>query len=223
MTVRHCFNCGSEKHLQRDCREAGHRSEGRKKGRISFVQAADKTKVTSWILDSGAVCHLTKKICFLGTLEYSFMSLENGEKSAVTGEGTAYVPGLRKELKNVLLVPKIDCNILSVSSLDKEGYTVLFSNSTCTIKKGNKICASAKLENNLYVLKGKTQTRVSHAIVRNTPQHDQCVHLLHRRLGHVNFRTLQKMESLAKGVKMKPCKTYLDCHVCKLAKPKFKK
>ena len=28
------------------------------------------------------------------------------------------------------------------------------------------------------------------------------------------------MQSLAKGVKMKPCKNYLDCHVCKLAKSK---
>ena len=63
------------------------------------------------------------------------------------------MPGLRKDLKNVLLVPKLDCNILSASKLDKKGYRVVFANSTCTIKKGNEIYGTVKLENNVYVLK----------------------------------------------------------------------
>ena len=73
------------------------------------------------------------------------MSLANGKKSAVAGEGSIFIPGLGKELKNVLLVPQIDRNILSVPALDK-GYSVTFENRNCTIKRGNTVCAKAKLE-----------------------------------------------------------------------------
>ena len=87
------------------------------------MQAADNAKVTTWILNSGAVCNLTNKpVLFssLGALEHSFASLTNGEKSTVKGEGTIYVPGLKRELRGVLLVHKLDCNTLSVSCLDKD-------------------------------------------------------------------------------------------------------
>ena len=50
LAVRRCFKCGSEKHLQRNCREkeTSQRSRGKKQGRISLVQASsDNSKVNT--------------------------------------------------------------------------------------------------------------------------------------------------------------------------------
>ena len=140
MTVKHCFGYESNQHLLKDCRQAGCRSNGRRKWRISLVQAADKSKVASWIIERGTVSHLTNKkdlFSSLGALKQNCVSLANGAKSAVTGEESIVIPGLGKELKNLLVVPQLDCNIPSVPAFDKEGYAVGFENGKCTIKKGN--------------------------------------------------------------------------------------
>ena len=66
--VKRCFICNSERHLQRDCFQASsRRNKTDRKGSTFLVQAEeDKTKVTaSWILDSGAVNHITIEDCFL--------------------------------------------------------------------------------------------------------------------------------------------------------------
>ena len=119
--------------------------------------------------------------------------------------------------RQVLLVPRIDCHLLSVSALDRQGFSVIFERGECIIKKKNRVVAKAKQENNLYVLKSRTY-RNTHMINRNEPQHNNCIHLLHRRLGHLNFKTLQRMENIARGVHIKDCKNYLDCQVCKQTK-----
>ena len=86
------------------------------------------------------------------------------------------------------MVPNIDCNILSVSALDRQGFSVIFEKGECIIKKKYSVIAKVKQEDNLYILKGKTQ-RDAHVVSRNVSQHSNCVHLLHRRFGHVNFKT----------------------------------
>ena len=84
------------------------------------------------------------------------MTLANGQKADVTGEGRVFVPSLKLEISNVLLTPTIDYNILSVSALDKQGFCVMFEKGECIIKKNNKVVARAKQEGNLYILKGQT-------------------------------------------------------------------
>ena len=46
---------------------------------------------------------------------------------------------------------------------------------------------------------------------------------MHRRLGHANFNVVEMMQGMAKGLKLKPCKNFLDCNVCKVAKSKVPK
>nr|XP_020653992.1 contactin-associated protein-like 2 [Pogona vitticeps] len=136
MTVRGCFSCGSEQHLLRDCEKASNRcsQEARsekQKGRISLVQSTrDKSKDTlqacqqaCWIIDSGAVVNLTNEkdlFSSLGASEQRSVSLANGHKLKVAAEGTVFIPGLGQKLESVLYVPQLDCNLLSVSALDKQ-------------------------------------------------------------------------------------------------------
>lgn len=43
------------------------------------------------------------------------------------------------------------------------------------------------------------------------PIHDDCAHLLHRKLGHISFPVIQKMIDCSDGLKVKGCKNYLEC------------
>lgn len=51
--------------------------------------------------------------------------------------------------------------------------------------------------------------------------HKDCVHLLHRSLGHVSFSTISKiLDVLGDSCKPQRCHLYLDCQVCKQTKAK---
>ncbi|KAG8131370.1 hypothetical protein E2320_017940, partial [Naja naja] len=69
----------------------------------------------------------------------TFVSLANGQRSAVKGEGKAYVPEIREALDNVLYVPELDHKLISISSLDRQGYEILFAGGQYSIRKGGRI------------------------------------------------------------------------------------
>ncbi|XP_060549059.1 uncharacterized protein LOC132712237 [Pantherophis guttatus] len=54
------------------------------------------------------------------------------------------------------------------------------------------------------------------------PMHDNCAHLLHRKLGHASFPVIQKMANCTEGAIIKNCENYLECSVCKCSKLKVK-
>lgn len=54
------------------------------------------------------------------------------------------------------------------------------------------------------------------------PIHDNCAHLLHRKLGHISFPIIKKMTEYSEGLKLKNCENYLKCSVCKCSKLKTK-
>ena len=102
MTIKYCYGCGSKSHLLRDCKQAGskkqgetfsksreqaaygHSGEGSRK-RISLVKKTrDKVSkvvcTAAWIIDSGAVNHLTNEsdvFSFLGDSEQHSVTLVN--------------------------------------------------------------------------------------------------------------------------------------------------
>ena len=86
--------------------------EGSRK-RISHVKRTrDKVfkvvNTAAWIIDSGAVNHLTNEpemFSFLGDTELRSVTLANGEKADISAEGRIYIPSLKEEISNVLLVP----------------------------------------------------------------------------------------------------------------------
>ena len=49
-------------------------------------------------------------------------------------------------------VPSIGKNIISVSCLDKMGYTLIIKNKCCSIYLGSKLVVSTPLVNGLYVI-----------------------------------------------------------------------
>lgn len=97
------------------------------------------------------------------------------------------VNGIEIEIKDILHVPDLSVNLLSVSKMVKRGNSVLFDKNGCTIKNANnEIVAQCKEENGVYPLYEDAGTCM------NTVQADDAF-LWHRKLGHINFNAMKKM------------------------------
>ena len=70
------------------------------------------------------------------------------------GMGTIRI-GAKVNLFNVLHVPDININLLSVDKVLQQDYNVLFSGNRCTVKQGNKNIIEAFRAGNLFRVNGK--------------------------------------------------------------------
>lgn len=104
------------------------------------------------------------------------------------GEATIEPNGKPIEIKNVLHVPELAVNLLSVSRIAENGNVVIFDKKGCTIKnEKDEVLAYCKQANGVYRLETKRMCMLAKST--NTAME------WHRRLGHVNFQTLKRMKS----------------------------
>ena len=101
-----------------------------------LLSATTSNEVGSWIVDSGATCHL----CNDRSIFTVFNSLENpqevvlGDGHTLDAVGVDVVLNLvvdgkikKRRLRDVLYVPKLEYNLLSVSKATESGKKVKFS------------------------------------------------------------------------------------------------
>ncbi|KAK0594046.1 hypothetical protein LWI29_032026 [Acer saccharum] len=142
-----------------------------------------------WYLDSGCSRHMTGNKSFFETLvmeEGGNVTFGDGSKRNVVGKGTISVPGL-PSLSNALFVDGLKANLISISHLSDEGYSVLFSKDYCSILKpdGQTLLKGMRSSDNCYCLEAR--------IVSNHVSMDEQIELWHERLGHMNFRDLRTL------------------------------
>jgi hypothetical protein len=90
-------------------------------------------------------------------------------------------------MKDVLYVPGLKKNLLSISSLEKKGFRVAFIDGEVLMwAKGetlNEEIIIGNEENGLYKLRGHSEAAMTHAIQNSCE-------LWHRRLAHINYKAL---------------------------------
>jgi hypothetical protein len=90
-------------------------------------------------------------------------------------------------MKDVLYVPGLKKNLLSISALEKKGYRVAFIDGEVLMwakeETLNEAIIIGSEENGLYRLKGHSETSMAHAI-------ENSCELWHRRLAHINYKAL---------------------------------
>lgn len=100
-------------------------------------QMIGKCDTTAWIIDTGALNHIIRElnnIHDLHDIQNCPEGLPDGQHIVATKEGTIVLDeGLR--LTNVLYVPKLHCNLISVSQLMGElDCVVQFTNKLCVMQ-----------------------------------------------------------------------------------------
>jgi hypothetical protein len=175
-----------------------------------------------WIIDSGASDHMTGFSSLFKTYSpcpgNQKVRIADGSFSSIAGEGKITL-SKNIDLKNVLHVPKLSCNLLSVSKICKDSNcNVKFFNTHCIFQDqiSGKMIGSAKMMDGLYYFEETFENKVAHGLsgIGSTLVRDQIM-LWHNRLGHPNFQYLKHLfPDLFKNV---DCSSF-ECESCVLAK-----
>ena len=172
-----------------------------------------------WYLDSDCSRHITGDQSLFKVFEYKKggnVTFSDRSKSQIKEKGTISLPGL-PDIANVLYVKGLRVNLLSISQICDQDFTVLFSKGKCVVmdKSGKKLISGVRTLDNCYGLV------LNADIVCNSirlPNED----LWHQRMGHAIYKHLSivsKHESIL-GIPKLSRVNNVVCGPCQLGKQK---
>lgn len=223
--VGKCYNCGKNGHMSRHCKSKPKRNESNDEGNAMTAIACNadiikKSKI--WCLDSGATRHMCNDERIFTNLNKDnqlrvYTASEHFIKSNGVGEVNLSVKLNRRttnsvKLKNALCVPGLRNNLLSVSSVTDNGYTVTFEKDQATVKRKNgSVVFTAAKRNQLYVVNEKEDHA---ALVAENENID--LRKWHQRYGHLNINDLKTMKNkdMVLGIQFASKTNEINCEVC---------
>lgn len=223
---RGCFVCGKLGHFAAQCWSKGRKNnvqggqgvQGNNDQHSLLTMALQCGSSSEWIIDSGASSHMSASLPLMTTSEKTAISVADGRQVEAIGGGTVDVMmsnGSRDVpcvLNNVLCVPDLTVNLLSVQKACQSGKEIRFKGDQCTILSGKAVIGHGVLRDGLYrLVTGSTV----HAAVAQTSGS-----VWHRRLGHLNCGYMTRMASkIGKSAINDDCGT---CAVAKMTRGPFK-
>jgi hypothetical protein len=149
-------------------------------------------KKSGWYVDKDCSNHLTgdkNRFMTLNKERYGSISFGNDNSTIIIGRGTMKLGRKDVKARNVLLVQYMKHNILSVSQMCDQGHKILFDSQKCEMRKegSRKLVSMARrTPNNIYVMNeiGNERWFVGK---------ENEIWLWHRRMGHINFDNLVKI------------------------------
>jgi hypothetical protein len=149
-------------------------------------------KKRGWYVDSGFSKHMTGDKDIFLTLKKErdgSISFGNDNSTRIIGKGTVKLGSKDAKEENVLLVEDMKHNLLSVSQMCDQGHKLVFDSEKCEIRKagsGKLVATTKRTPSNIYVLNeiGKERCFLGK---------DDESWLWHKRMGHINFDNLVKI------------------------------
>ncbi|KAJ8641623.1 hypothetical protein MRB53_018317 [Persea americana] len=221
-----CHKCGQLGHVERVCKSQ--QQQGEAKTAVEqpqeeqlFVAScfATSSSTESWLIDSGCTSHMTYNQELFKELDKTAISkvkFGNGAYLAVKGKGTVAIEGHTglKLISNVLYVPEINQNLLSVGQLLEKGYKVFFEDNHCLITdaQGREVF-KVQMEGKSFVLNLMEEEQVA------VHKEDSTTMLWHQRLGHVHHAALLLMQKNNLGEGLPELEEELStCAACQYGK-----
>jgi hypothetical protein len=193
--TKYCFK---KKEAERNGSDKGAgKSFEKPKESVSLAINKIDSDYMSFCLDSGATSHMINTISMFASISYIESDVQTANVSSQIkslGKGTVRLSvtvsknhkNLSKELllHNVLYVPNLSDNIISLGVLLKEGFELVTKNSTCQLahsKSGTLIDVCT--ENNIFVLYAQP-VAPERVLNTSTPNSKATLTRWHQRLGH---------------------------------------
>jgi hypothetical protein len=205
-----CRKCNQLGHMEKICKNRTNQQHeeaqvaNQQQEEQLFVATCFVSKHASdcWLIDSGCTNHMTNDVNLFKHLDKSSVSkvrIGNGEYIPVKGKGTVAIEGNSgiKLISDVLFVPEIDQNLLSVGQLLEKGYSVVFKNKHCLISDPTGLeIFTIKMQGKSFSLDWMEEET---AAVSNTTNEAD---LWHKRMGHFNQAALVHMQrrKMVRGV-----------------------
>jgi transposase InsO family protein len=179
---------------------------------------SSSAKACDWLLDSGAsmhLCHTREWFADFTPISGKSVVLADGRVIPVLGRGRIDVDitvaghSSHNTLNEVLYVPGIAANLLSVAKMTEAGLQLSFHGRHCVIRsrQGAVIARAEKQDNRLYRVsararstRGATTTQEANLVLglaaTAVASPEKCsLQLAHQRMGHINFTSLQQIHS----------------------------
>ena len=187
----------------------------------AVINSLNAVTSNDWYFDSGCSKHMTGTASLLKNvtiLTGNTVVFGGGDTGKIIGKGTLNKPGM-PDIEDVFLVDGLKANLISISQLCDNEMTVKFDKERCLITNLNNdlIMTGVRSTNSCYVFekaeKELPQSRCNQAITNN-------VDIWHKRLGHVNYKTLDKLvkKELIRGIPKLSAKTQSVCGDCAIGK-----
>lgn len=179
--------------------------------------------VATYYLDSGATEHLVSSEVPLHNVEVlkepviinvaktgAFLKADKvGEVEVISCVKGKDIP---ITIKNVLSVPGLNYNLISVRKLEMKGYTITFRNGEGTIQKGNvTLAVGSRKESQLYALNFRQISTSANACASVPAENEK---LWHERFGHLNYESIKKLQGQVDGMNMKMESSPGICDTC---------
>ena len=149
-----------------------------------------------------------------------FITSANGEKLPVHSQGDVKVKiGPKKTLlmRKVLYVPSLKSNLVSVSALTKNNFTVTFESDSCNITNNNNevLATGSKITNAVYKLDTSIRKTVCNTTVALGEEVSNSIDVWHCRMGHLNPDYLRILKNgSAAGINFSDGSNITQCVSC---------
>ena len=223
-----CWACGEMGHLQRDC---GGPTKSDPETHVTLCTIAGmEAEVVSdqvWTLDSAATRHMAKSSDGMVTFkpQESGIIVANGDRMVSSGVGDIQarvmtsmeeVSGHVITISDVLCVPGLHRNLMSVKQIANKGGVVTFTPEGGMVKIGGLEIPFRK-SGDLYVVNLKPIVESLHHAAPTASDLTTMSDLWHRRLVHSNGNVMSKLGDLDVGVP-KGLRPTDPCDTCRVSK-----
>ncbi|GKA70401.1 putative ribonuclease H-like domain-containing protein [Tanacetum coccineum] len=176
-------------------------------------------------VDSGCSRHMTGNMSYLSDFKEfdgGYVTFRGGAKGGkITGKGTLKTGKL--DFEDVYFVKELQFNLFSVSQMCDKKNSVLFTDTGCFVLSPDfkladesQVLLKVPRKNNMYSVDMKNivpKESLTCLVAKATLDESM---LWHRRLGHVNFKTINKLvkENLVRGLPIKRFENDQTCVAC---------
>lgn len=234
-----CHNCENKGHYAKDCKKAkkkmwcsrcrmsnhtnqmcfkkdkkhdNTRRDGFNGNKVSmYALHAEQNKGNEWIVDSGTTAHLTVEKTLLKDSKQDNTEISVAKAgSAIKAERSGTIEFEKCELTEVLYVPELRKNLLSVNAICEKGGKVTFSkNEVSVTKDGREIVRGTQKGNGLFAINFSENPEVYLA--------DKTCWNWHEKLGHLGAKNVLRLANMSEGIKLTPDEINqlnTDCVAC---------
>ncbi|GJS78100.1 putative ribonuclease H-like domain-containing protein [Tanacetum coccineum] len=197
--------------------------------KFDYVDAQGRSKSDQGVIDSGCSRHMTWNMSYLTNYEEidgGYVAFGGNPKGGkITGKGTIKTGNL--DFENVYFVRELKFNLFSVSQMCDKKNSVLFNDTECIVLSPNfklidesQVLLRVPRKNNMYSIDLKNivpKGGLTCLFVKATSDESK---LWHRRLGHLNFKTMNKLVkgNLVRGLPSKLFENDQTCVACQKGK-----
>ncbi|XP_068338928.1 uncharacterized protein [Pyrus communis] len=209
-----CFNCDKFGHWARECtvgksvQKANNANQLEMTGNLFYANnTVTEPKVNGkWYIDSGCSNHMTGNVDLLVEVRTNVagkVQMPTGDLVNVAGMGSLVIDTNkgRKYVREVMYLPGLKENLLSVGQMDEHGYFLVFGGGMCSVYDGPSLeCLVMRVKKKVNRCYPLTLFSENQMVLKASVTHS--TETWHMRLRHLHFGGLKQLRDKEMGYRV---------------------